>query len=998
MSGLEQNELHELLCAYLLGECTEQQRERVETALAESEELRAEKERLGATIGFVQGAFEGEESLSEEALARLLEGVEAHAATPKPGALPPEPVREAPIHQIAWYRRPMARAAAAVALLTGGILGIRSFDRGTAMHAPADQVAQLERNDETRRVNDPAPLRNLEGLGYLGGGAADVGGKPTGAPAKREAGAPEEEVLESLGYAGSDETGARERAQEGAADSNSLRVPGYGGNDGIAEALERVVLGARSDGLARQADATMPDATTPRAEPAAPIPSTPSSGRQVGAVRSALDGSERFRRGEEKALALARPAPQAASEPSRSPDPGVMIGSDSFFLGHGQEKQRENEPRSYRGPGDTVPPGGGSSKDNEILPRLSDLGYPSGAGAGPATSSEAPVDELAKESGPGRFGDEAEQRKGEADAVVDRWLRDGDGDEDLHWKKDSPVGGPRFDRAEIERMIELESNRVLRDCYRRPNEKPGAMYFRFWGDNAFELTELDRLSTFSVDVDTASYTLARRYLTRNLLPEKAQVRTEEFVNYFAPDLPAPTEETFAIHTELAPSLFGGTDQRWMLRVGVRGREVSEAERKPLAITFVVDVSGSMRQENRLELVKHSMRLLLSQLDARDSIAIVAYSKEARLILPMTSAAQRGVIESAIQPLRPEGSTNAEAGLKMGYEVALAGLDAGANNRVVFLSDGVANVGQIDQDALNADVRRHREQGIYLNTIGVGLGNHNDVFLEQLADKGDGICDYVDDEAAARRAIVDRFTGAFEPIASDVKIQVDFDPAQVYRYRLLGYENRAIADVDFRNDRVDAGEVGAGHQVVALYELERTSVTSEETPLATVRLRWKAPKGAGQDPAEVDVTEIERGVSYREAAGSFDAASAGYRKSVLVAQFAEFLRRSTHAAGDSYETLLAKASALQGQLGDPEFAEFVLMSRRAQELILAQTWRRGAFDRALDEYRRYQILRCELEELRRNLDAPLLEDLRRKNETLERQIRDLMRREIEERHG
>ena len=241
------------------------------------------------------------------------------------------------------------------------------------------------------------------------------------------------------------------------------------------------------------------------------------------------------------------------------------------------------------------------------------------------------------------------------------------------------------------------------------------------------------------------------------LPTREQIRTEEFVNYFDPDIPVPTEGTFAIQTEMAPSLFGGSERRWQLRVGVRGMEVHD--RKPLSLTFVIDTSGSMEENQRLELVKHALRLLVSQLDGRDEISIVAFNKEARQILPMTSAANRGVIESALHPLTPDGGTNAEAGLVMGYEVAMAGLNAQSHNRVILLSDGVANIGETDQDRINANITRHREAGIYLNTIGVGMSNHNDVFLEQLANKGDGVCDYVDDAASTERAIVERFTGA-----------------------------------------------------------------------------------------------------------------------------------------------------------------------------------------------------------------------------------------------
>lgn len=516
--------------------------------------------------------------------------------------------------------------------------------------------------------------------------------------------------------------------------------------------------------------------------------------------------------------------------------------------------------------------------------------------------------------------------------------------------------------------------------------RPRDMFFRYWGDNPFELTLLDRQSTFSIDVDTASYTLARRYLVDGQLPTKEQIRTEEFVNYFKGDVPPPTEGTFAVATEFAPSLFGDDNNTWMLRVAVRGKDVSKAERQPVALTFVVDVSGSMREGARLELVKHSLRLLVSQMDASDSIALVKFSNTAALILPMTSARQKDLIESAIHPLQPEGSTNTEAGLRMGYEQALAALTPNANNRVVLLTDGVANVGLTDPDALVQMVERQRKAGIYLNTVGVGMNNHNDNLLEQLAGKGDGLCNYVDDEQEVRRALVDNFTGAFQVIARDVKIQVEFDPAQVERYRLLGYENRAIADADFRNDKVDAGEVGAGHQVVALYEVVRRSVTGDG-PLATVRLRWKPPFQVGVAENEQGATqESAYPVQASSAAASFAATSPGYRRSVLVAQFAEFLRRSVHARRDSLERLIDEARRLSREFKDKDFDEFVDMTVRAKDLIQAELARRDWLDECGYLLRHRHYLHCQFDDLRKRFPQRF-EDPRYAAE-LEQQLRDM----------
>lgn len=599
----------------------------------------------------------------------------------------------------------------------------------------------------------------------------------------------------------------------------------------------------------------------------------------------------------------------------------------------------------------TLTSAGSEPLKRESLTKLRELGY---LGEGAAVSSPVLRDSEVVERAEELAGDKDDRRP--LASSDDFFLGKG---ENLRFK-------------DIRRRQSTELD-LLRQRYQHIHEhcvlpigpiRPRDMFFRYWGDNPFELALLDRQSTFSIDVDTASYTLARRYLVEGQLPTKEQIRTEEFVNYFKGDVPPPSEGTFAVATEFAPSLFGDDSNTWMLRVAVRGKEVSKAERQPVALTFVVDVSGSMREGARLELVKHSLRLLVSQMDASDSISLIKFSNDAALILPMTSARQKDLIESAIHPLQPEGSTNTEAGLRMGYEQALAALTPNANNRVVLLTDGVANVGITDPGALVQMVERQRKAGIYLNTVGVGMNNHNDNLLEQLANKGDGLCNYVDDEQEVRRALVDNFTGAFQVIARDVKVQVEFDPAQVERYRLLGYENRAIADADFRNDKVDAGEVGAGHQVVALYEIVRRNVTGDG-PLATVRLRWKPPFQAGVPESEQGAAqELAQPVRAAQSAASYAATSAGYRRSVLVAQFAEFLRRSVHARSDSLERLIDEARKLSSELRDKDFDEFVDMAVRSRELIRAELARRDWLDDCGHLLRHRHYLHSQLDELRR----------------------------------
>lgn len=469
---------------------------------------------------------------------------------------------------------------------------------------------------------------------------------------------------------------------------------------------------------------------------------------------------------------------------------------------------------------------------------------------------------------------------------------------------------------------------------RIPNERPRDMFFRFWGDNAHVVTDIDALSTFAADVDTASFALAERMLTQGIRPTREQIRTEEFVNYLTPDLAAPDEAAFAIHSELSPSPFAPGKDRYLLRVGVRAKEVAKEERPPLALTFVVDVSGSMEKENRLELVKHAMRLLGSQLEARDTISIVSFSNEAKLVLGTTPANRADLIEGALFGMSPGGGTNADAGLALGYQVAAAQEAPGAQRRVVFLSDGVANIGETDQAKLSKRATEGSEQRIFLNTIGVGLENHNDVFLEQLANEGDGVCDYVADAKSARRAIVDRFTGGFVTVAKDAKIQVEFDAGMVLRWRQLGYENRAIADKDFRNDAVDAAEIGAGHQVTCLYEVElvdREAIPRTEEPaLAMVRVRWQPIEG---DSAGA-FTEVEAPVNFlRDSKDSFRSASHGFRRAALAAQLAECLRASIHTAGDSVKQLGLELAQLLSEDRHDDTARLAAMTKAAIDLGL-----------------------------------------------------------------
>ncbi|MED1746950.1 VWA domain-containing protein [Brevibacillus borstelensis] len=407
------------------------------------------------------------------------------------------------------------------------------------------------------------------------------------------------------------------------------------------------------------------------------------------------------------------------------------------------------------------------------------------------------------------------------------------------------------------------------------------MHFKNYGTNPAVDAAEDHLSTFAADVDTGSYSVMRNYITRGSLPPADAVRVEEFINYFPLSYEPPAKDAFAIHTDGGPSPFRpGYD---LLRIGIKGKEIAVTNRKPANLVFVIDISGSMNQENRLELVKKSLRVLVDQLEEKDKVGIVVYGSKGRKLLDPTSAQNKAAIIESLDYLLPEGSTNAEEGLRLGYEMAAQAFSPDAINRVILCSDGVANVGETTAEGILSTIERYAGEGITLSTLGFGMGNYNDVLMEQLADKGDGTYSYIDTFSEARRVFTEALTGTLQTIAHDAKIQVEFDPKAVETYRLLGYENRDVADEDFRNDRVDGGEIGAGHTVTALYEIKRKRPEAEK--LGTVRVRYKDEKTSQAkevaEPMAIGKT-LQREVQFLAS----------------VAEFAEMLRGSEWAEGNS----------------------------------------------------------------------------------------------------
>ena len=451
-----------------------------------------------------------------------------------------------------------------------------------------------------------------------------------------------------------------------------------------------------------------------------------------------------------------------------------------------------------------------------------------------------------------------------------------------------------------------------------------ATFYKDYGTNPFVDTEDDHLSTFAIDVDDASYVKARNYLEQGHLPPDELIRAEEFINHFDYGYDPPVREPFAVHIEGAPSPFGNNCQ--LLRIGIKGREISDHRRQSSNLIFVVDVSGSMAREDRLGLVKKALHMLVDRLRQDDKVGIVEYGSRACEVLGLTS--DKDQIREAISALRSNGATNAEAGLKLGYQMADRFFDRTKINRLILCSDGVANVGTTRAEDLLEWIKDYADRGITLSSIGFGMENYNDILLEKLGDKGNGNYAYVDDIDEAHRVFVENLTGMLQVIARDVKIQVDFNPEIVRSYRLIGYENRDVADDKFRDDKEDGGEIGSGHNVTALYEIK----FHHNAPLgrvADVFIRFKAP----------DVTreadEIRFGITGRDFRRRFQSCTTEFKLAAAAAEFAEILGKSYWAKDSKLSDVYALVDDVyrQTRSGDVrELADLVSLAERYQDQL------------------------------------------------------------------
>ncbi len=448
--------------------------------------------------------------------------------------------------------------------------------------------------------------------------------------------------------------------------------------------------------------------------------------------------------------------------------------------------------------------------------------------------------------------------------------------------------------------------------YPAPSERP-------YSAKPFIDARADHLSTFAMDVDTASYTKMRDYLHNGQLPPTDLVRVEEFINYFKQEYPDPTDGAFSINIEGARSPFS-PEGTYLLKVGLQGKHLADWQRKDATLIFVVDVSGSMQEDDKINMVKYGLTTLVDQLGPNDRVGIVAFSDNAWVALEPTSVENRNRITDAINSLRPMNSTNTEAGLRLGYDLAQRYYRDGMINRVVLATDGMANVGNTDPNVLAQYAQDYYGRNIFLSTVGVGHGNYNDQLLETLADKGNGVYSFLDSQQAAERIFAQDLNGTLQTIAKDAKVQVDFNPNTVRAYRLIGYENRAVADQDFRNNSVDAGEVGAGHSVTALYEVSLDPESNDDA--AIVRLRY-------EDPDTHAVTELNKAFKARDFQSDFNRMSPRFQLTASVAQFAEILRGNEWTKNAKMRDVLNVMTNVRNQLPyDQDVNEFVTLVEQA----------------------------------------------------------------------
>jgi len=463
-------------------------------------------------------------------------------------------------------------------------------------------------------------------------------------------------------------------------------------------------------------------------------------------------------------------------------------------------------------------------------------------------------------------------------------------------------------------------------------------------ENSVKLVTDKPVSTFSIDVDTASYTNVRRLLSQGHLPQYDAVRVEEFINYFSYDYPEISDDKpFSIFTEVAPSPFN--KDKYLLHIGIQGKTIDSAQRPASNLVFLIDVSGSMNNANKLGLLKNSLKMLIKQLGEKDKVAIVVYAGAAGTVLESTSGDNYYAITEALARLSAGGSTNGSAGIYAAYNLAQKSFIQGGINRVILATDGDFNVGSTNPQALKNLIEKKRNSGIYLSVLGFGMGNYNDALMQSLAQNGNGNAYYIDTLNEARKVLVEELSATLMTIAKDVKIQVEFNPKAISEYRLIGYETRALKREDFNNDKIDAGEIGAGHTVTALYEVSFVGAENkvidplryqsenggnindyDVNELAFLRLRYKLPEQKNSQLIEVPITSAF-------VKPSLSASSNNFRFSAAVAGFGQLLRGGDNLSSMNVTQVIEIAQSAKGLDKHGYRGEFINMVKLSDALSL-----------------------------------------------------------------
>jgi len=449
---------------------------------------------------------------------------------------------------------------------------------------------------------------------------------------------------------------------------------------------------------------------------------------------------------------------------------------------------------------------------------------------------------------------------------------------------------------------------------------PGGEGYNEYQENPFVLTSEEATTTFSIDADGGSYSNVRRFLEDGNLPPDGAVRTEEIMNFFQYDYEAPNgNHPIAINGEITACPW--TPGNKLLRIGIKGKEITREEMPPANLVFLIDVSGSMRSSNKLELLKEGFLLYADFMRPQDKIAIVTYAGEAGVLLHSTSGGDKQTIKNAINQLTSGGGTNGAGGIIAAYEIAQANFITNGNNRVVLGTDGDFNVGLSSQDELIELIEEKRESNVFLSVLGVGTGNYQDGKMEQLANNGNGNYEYIDDLDQARKVFIDEF-GKFYTVAKDVKIQVKFDPMSVYQYRLIGYENRVLNNEDFDNDTKDAGEIGAGQSITALYEFTAIPTFNPSLPIANIDFRYKLPSSDASKLINLPLSDTNI---------PFQNASENTRFAITAAGFGLMLIDSEYKGSLNWDHLLQWANNAKSFDPNGYRTEFLTWIQTAKEL-------------------------------------------------------------------